>query len=283
MRLSSLLCCVSNTPARSDGVDETNKVAPKESQEAPTEPYTPQRAQVLFNSFADEDDSDVIGPGGLEKLCTEADIPLDGAQPLILAWQLKGSEMAKFTRVEWSHGMGLLEISSLPVLAQALRELENLLIRDKEALTRSASASSQAKKRGGASTKEPYNRTRYREYASDRKAAFADLYQFCFTLAKPPQARNIDLETAMALWSVLLTPRYPIVNDLITFLPVKGTYKGANKDIWNMVHEFCRVVDPSLSNYEADGAWPSLLDDFVTWMKSKTDDGAEAVPAKDEW
>lgn len=82
---------------------------PKESQEAPTEPYTPQRAQVLFNSFADEDDSDVIGPGGLEKLCTEADIPLDGAQPLILAWQLKGSEMAKFTRVEWSHGMGLLE------------------------------------------------------------------------------------------------------------------------------------------------------------------------------
>jgi DCN1-like protein 4/5 len=51
----------------------------------------------------------VIGPGGLEKLCTEADIPLDGAQPLILAWQLKSSEMGKFTRAEWSHGMGLLE------------------------------------------------------------------------------------------------------------------------------------------------------------------------------
>ncbi|KAG2157626.1 DUF298-domain-containing protein [Suillus bovinus] len=190
--------------------------------------------------------------------------------------------MAKFTRDEWLHGMGLLEISSLPVLAQSLRELEDLLIRDKEALARSTSTSSQGKKRGGASTKEPYNRTRYREYASDRKTAFADLYQFCFTLAKPPQARNIDLETAMALWSVLLAPRYPIINDLITFLPMKGTYKGANKDIWNMVHEFCRVVDPSLSNYEADGAWPSLLDDFVAWMKIKTDGGAEPVPAKEE-
>ncbi|KAG0706532.1 DUF298-domain-containing protein [Suillus ampliporus] len=195
---------------------------------------------------------------------------------------LKSSEMYKFTRVEWVHGMGLLEISSLPVLAQALRELDDLLFRDKPALTRSASTSSQAKKRGGTSKREPYNRTRYWQYVSDRKAAFADLYQFCFTLAKSPQARNIDLETATALWEVLLAPRYPIINDLKTFLTEKGTYKGANKDIWNMVHEFCRAVDPSLDNYEADGAWPSLLDDFVTWKKSKTDGGAGPVPTKEE-
>jgi len=280
MHLSSLLCCVSNTLARSDEVDE-KKVAPKESQEVSNQQYTPQRAQSLFNSFSDEDDSNVIGPGGLERLCTEADIPLDGAQPLILAWQLKSSEMGKFTRVEWSHGMGLLEISSLPVLAQALKEFDDLLIRDKQALSRSASASTQARKKGGASTREPYNRTRYWQYASDRKAAFAELYQFCFTLAKPPQARNIDLETAVALWSVLLAPRYSIINDLTTFLTEKGTYRGANKDIWNMVHEFCHTVDPSLDNYEADGAWPSLLDDFVTWAKSKTNDGTEPVPAKE--
>lgn len=86
----------------------------------------------------------------------------------------------------WHFIIECIRISSLPVLAQALRELDDLLIRDKQALARSASTSSQAKKRGSASTKEPYNRTRYREYASDRKTAFADLYQFCFTLAKPP-------------------------------------------------------------------------------------------------
>ena len=55
----------------------------------------------------------------------------------------------------------------------------------------------------------------------------------------------------MALWSVLLAPRYPIVTELIEFLSVSaapyvsgrcpdpkqesGSYKGANKDIWNMV------------------------------------------------
>jgi DCN1-like protein 4/5 len=75
-------------------------------------------------------------------------------------------------------------ISSLPVLAQALTELDDLLIRDKQTVTRSAPTMSQAKKKSGA--REPYNRTRYWQYASDRKATFSELYQFCFILAKPP-------------------------------------------------------------------------------------------------
>lgn len=64
----------------------------------------PQRAQALFKSFADDDDPDVIGPGGVERLCAEAGIPLEGAQPLVLAWQFKAKEMAKFSRSEWLHG-----------------------------------------------------------------------------------------------------------------------------------------------------------------------------------
>lgn len=79
-----------------------------------------------------------------------------------------------------------IRIPSLPVLAQALRELEDLLIRDTQTLTRPAPAQSQTKKKGGASTRELYKRTRYWQYASDRNAAFAELYQFCFVLAKPP-------------------------------------------------------------------------------------------------
>lgn len=52
------------------------------------------------------------------------------------------------------------------------------------------------------------------------------------------------------------------------------------------MEEFCRTVKPSLDGYEADGvseyqqkcsiganalrkAWPTLLDDFVSWKKAK--------------
>lgn len=66
--------------------------------------YTQQPAQALFKRFADDDDPEVIGPGGVENLCKEAGIPLEGAQPLILAWQFGAQEMAKFSRPEWLRG-----------------------------------------------------------------------------------------------------------------------------------------------------------------------------------
>jgi DCN1-like protein 4/5 len=36
--------------------------------------------------------------------------------------------------------------------------------------------------------------------------------------------------------------------------------------------EFCKTVGPNLDNYEAEGAWPSLLDDFVSWKQEQTGD-----------
>lgn len=63
----------------------------------------------LFSLYADADDPDVIGPEGFERLCNDADIPLEGAMPLILAWLVKGDEMAKITRREWETGMGELQ------------------------------------------------------------------------------------------------------------------------------------------------------------------------------
>lgn len=37
-------------------------------------------------------------------MCIEAGIPLEGSQPLILAWQFKAQEMAKLRRSEWLQG-----------------------------------------------------------------------------------------------------------------------------------------------------------------------------------
>lgn len=114
MRLSSLLCCVSNESALSDELDMPKPAPvclPRTCQNVLTSTltqamaeYTRQQAQALFKRFADDDDPEVMGPAGVEKLCTEAGIPLEGAQPLILAWQFSAQEMAKFSRSEWLQG-----------------------------------------------------------------------------------------------------------------------------------------------------------------------------------
>jgi len=278
MPLSSLFCCSSHKVADLHSDDEpgpsksakkssaaaskSKAVAPTKSQPSPSkaEIYTPARADALFKTYADSDDPSVIGPEGFEKLCNEAQIPLDGALPLILAWQLDAKEMGKFTKDEWSKGTESLKIASLSQLTTAVTDLQNLLIWGKPALKRPAASAKKA---------DPYDRSAYWKYADDSKAAFHKLYSFCFALAKPEQSRNIDMETSVAFWSVLLVPKYPLMGEVVEYINEKGSYKATNKDLWSMMLEFCETVKPDLQDYEADGAWPTLLDDFVAWKKAK--------------
>jgi len=230
-----------------------------------SEPYTHQRSLALFKSYADSDNPDVIGPEGYERLCNDANLPLEGALPLILAWQLGSKEMARITKDEWTSGTESLKISSLNLLSVAMHDLDNYLMLGKAAPKKLAK-------------KDPYDRTTFWSYCDDKKVAFHKFYTFCFVLAKPEPSRNIDMETASALWSVLLVPKFPIVGEVLGFISERASYRACNKDLWSMMLEFCETIDPNLSNYEGDGAWPTLLDDFVSWKKGATVNNGDEAP-----
>ncbi|EJF62622.1 Cullin binding-domain-containing protein [Dichomitus squalens] len=282
----SFFCC---SPNVSHIYDDNNHSVRAGTKPATTknagkpEPYSEARARELFKKYEDPDTPGEIGPEGFEKLCGDLDISLEGALPLVLAWQMHATEMAKFKESEWMQGTGELRASNLQVLSLVLRQLEDLLLLDKPPITPPGTGS--IKKRGNAPSisdaSELYDRNKYYRYAADKNQAFAELYAFCFALARPPTARNIDMDTASAFWSVLVVPKYAIMKDIIEFINEKGTYKGVNKDLWNMVLEFSRTIQPDLSNYEADGAWPTLLDDFAAWKKAKVGDGDVNVEADD--
>ncbi|KAE9444668.1 hypothetical protein C3L33_23435, partial [Rhododendron williamsianum] len=42
--------------------------------------------------------------------------------------------------------------------------------------------------------------------------------------------------------------------------------KAISRDTWSQLLEFARMVDPTLSNYDAEGAWPYLIDEFVEYL-----------------
>jgi len=76
-------------------------------------PYTPSLALALFSTYADPDTTassePAIGPEGFEKLCSDAQVPLDGALPLVMAWMLDAKEMGKIGKDEWVKGTGALQ------------------------------------------------------------------------------------------------------------------------------------------------------------------------------
>ncbi|KAF8810102.1 hypothetical protein BYT27DRAFT_6501356 [Phlegmacium glaucopus] len=229
-----------------------------------TETYTPQRALDLFNIYTEKDNKNLIATEGFEQLCIDANIPFDGALPLILAWQMGAKEMGKITKDEWVKGTSSLRISSLSPLSLAVTELEDLLIRGSAPVKPT-------------SKKEEYDRSVYNTYARDVKAGFRKLYMFSYALAKPEQSRNMDMEISVALWSVLLAPKYPIMAEVLHFINDNlESYKATNKDLWSMMLEFCRTIDPNLQGYETDGAWPTLLDDFVSSKKGQDTNGNAA-------
>lgn len=87
----------------------------KPSKKSKVEPYTPAAALALFKQYSlDPDDPDSIDPEGMEKLCADGDIPMEGTLPLILAWQVDGKELAKFDKTGWEKGMAKLKYAPVP-------------------------------------------------------------------------------------------------------------------------------------------------------------------------
>lgn len=77
------------------------------------------------------------------------------------------------------------------------------------------------------------------------------------------------LETANEYWRLLLRPIYgDKIESWITFLNQKWK-QAISKDTWNMFFIFLQDYekDPELATYDETAAWPSIIDDFVDFIK----------------
>lgn len=88
----------------------------------------------------------------------------------------------------------------------------------------------------------------------------------------------MSLENAVEFWRVLFSPpgrpwQSPSRNWLelwISFLQEKWT-RSVNRDMWNQALEFATksMEDETLGFWNADGAWPSVIDEFVAWCRAQ--------------
>ncbi len=174
--------------------------------------------------------SDMIMADGVSRLCEDLRVDPGDVAVLVLAYHFKAASMCEFSKAEFTSGMAALGCDSVAKLAAKLPALRASLAED---------------------------------------ATFRGVYAFTFAFARDKGAKSLAPDTALALWQLLLpAARWPAADAWLEFVPTQGL-KAVTADTWAQLLEFARAVKPDLSNYDPEGAWPSLLDDFAEHLKAQ--------------
>ncbi|KAH7000373.1 Cullin binding-domain-containing protein [Ilyonectria destructans] len=109
-------------------------------------------------------------------------------------------------------------------------------------------------------------------------ALFKKVYRHTFVAGRESDQKALSLENAVIYWGILFsapgmawkTKSHDFLELWKSFLSEKWT-RSVNRDMWNMALEFAlkTMSDETLAFWNEDGAWPSVIDDFVEWCKEK--------------
>ncbi|WCJ29853.1 hypothetical protein M5689_011456 [Euphorbia peplus] len=186
----------------------------------------------LFDSYVNKS-LDMIDPEGVEALCSDLKVEYTDVRILMLAWKMKAKQQGYFTQEEWRTGLKALQASSITKLKKALPELE----------------------------KEVGTEENFKDFYS-----FA--FRYCLTEEKQ---KSVEVESICELLNMVLRPQFhSMVDSLIEYLKIQSDYKVINLDQWTNILRFCKEISfPDFKNYDANEAWPLIIDNFVDWMKEK--------------
>lgn len=77
------------------------------------------------------------------------------------------------------------------------------------------------------------------------------------------ERKTIDTNVAVGLWSVVLPLHFPLTDAWLAFCKSSKSLKMVSNDLWQQLWEFARDADTDLANFDEDGAWPVIIDEFV--------------------
>ncbi|SPP84732.1 DCN1-like protein 5 isoform X2 [Drosophila guanche] len=199
--------------------------------------FSHKRCLTWFQEYTTPDEPETLGPDGMEKFCEDIGVEPENIVMLVLAYKMGATQMGFFSKKEWVKGLTELECDSTIKMVVKLDYLRSIL---------------------------------------NDANSFKSIYRYAYDFAKDSDQRSMDIITAKAMLSLLLGKHWPLYTQFAQFLE-QSKYKVINKDQWCNILEFSRTICMDLSNYDIDGAWPVMLDEFVEWMRMQRNQVSSSV------
>ncbi|GAA5973837.1 hypothetical protein JCM8115_006489 [Rhodotorula mucilaginosa] len=193
----------------------------------------------FFAAYAEEGTPDKMEAEGIEQLFQDMSLSMDGSYPMLLAYKVKAEpgSFGSFLRSDFKRAFKAEKIASPTQLSASLQKLYDTIL----------------------------------DPASSTAADFRDFYSFLFPFLRSEGAKTLPAEMAIPLWSISIAQRYELGQSFVDFAESQGlAFKAVSVDVWTQLLEFCQSVEPDLTGWSEDDAWPSTIDAFVEWKKAQS-------------
>ncbi|KAG5550848.1 hypothetical protein RHGRI_009328 [Rhododendron griersonianum] len=216
---------------------------------------------------------DMILADGITLLCNDLQVDPQDVVMLVLSWHMKAATMCEFSKQEFIGGLQALGIDSLEKFRDRMQFMRSELKDDQKFREIYIFAFGWAKEKGQKSLALDTAIGMWQLLFAEKQWPLVD--HWCQFLQKVTDsvAKHQLIHSCMNFDS--LCQRSEVKPELLRHrhmlaLPqpqAKARHnKAISRDTWSQLLEFARMVDPTLSNYDAEGAWPYLIDEFVEYL-----------------